>query len=527
MIKQAEIDLSYNLGRQAAMEKLSNIIDTAGYGLGGLGYGALLGAGLGAGYGAYMGNPALEAYGRSVPGVYAGEGLVYGGALGGLGGLGYGMYKNASVADLLGHDDHANHYDHHVPKSILAKASLAPIALAGIAGAGATYLGYEDAIDRNRKAKMSVTGALAPVGYGLGGALTGTLLGAGIGRAIGAYRDKQAPEDAKPIELSGPFLGNNEALLGITYGLKGLQAGGLAGLGYGLYRAYKKPSETKTAMDKLSQKGFFASMGEGVMNAIHNRPRIPAAALADIAAAQVNTMPIATQKEDDAVSNYMEEVGLGNNPKSILGVPTDSSELGSHQGVLDILDDPRVKGIPAPIADKKQWVEDARIAAGRRQLFKGGPHAFNEPGLGLKHIDVSKSYGPVSNNPIVLNHEYYHARKDKPEIGLLARLFGLSEAQQRASMQEEHMADIYASTAGNYDLWDVAKIYQDMQDEAPRGPIQGDDHVDGLNRLRLYAANASGTSPRLHKEMAYAQPGGRPPQGFRRKIMSAIVQGKI
>jgi hypothetical protein len=99
------------------------------------------------------------------------------------------------------------------------------IAIVGIPDILANYLGKEEALaEGNKRARMSLSGVLAPTGYSLLGGGVGAGLGGALGAAIGAYNDRVA----------------RDALLGAGIG-GGL--GGLGGYGYGLYRAYKKPGE--------------------------------------------------------------------------------------------------------------------------------------------------------------------------------------------------------------------------------------------------------------------------------------------
>ena len=120
------------------------------------------------------------------------------------------------------------------------QAAMEKISMFIIPGALANFLGAEEAkADGNKRARISVGGVLAPLGYTVGGAtaggLAGGLLGAGTGLAIDAFRDRDNTSRAGQGALA---LG-----LGALGGAGGGILGGLGGYGYGLYRGYKIPGE--------------------------------------------------------------------------------------------------------------------------------------------------------------------------------------------------------------------------------------------------------------------------------------------
>ena len=86
------------------------------------------------------------------------------------------------------------------------------LALGGIGN----YLGKRDALSRgNRRAQMEAAGILAPLGYGIVGDLAGTALG------------KAAYAGGVPVDVARSIIA----------------LGNLGGMGYGTYRAYKRPGE--------------------------------------------------------------------------------------------------------------------------------------------------------------------------------------------------------------------------------------------------------------------------------------------
>ena len=93
------------------------------------------------------------------------------------------------------------------------------LALVG-GGALANMLGKEQAASEGKKdtARLSASGVLAPLGYGVSGSLAGAFAGLGAG----ALRGKKIPPHVLRAISSTGLLG---------------------GVAYGLYRAYKKPGE--------------------------------------------------------------------------------------------------------------------------------------------------------------------------------------------------------------------------------------------------------------------------------------------
>lgn len=110
-------------------------------------------------------------------------------------------------------------YDYHYTEAV------APIGGVLAAGALSNYIGREMARRSDPRASMSASGVLAPLGYGA----SGLLLGSALGAVTAPMFDDKLPDAMRPI----------------TNGMIGGGLGALGGLGYGLYRSYKKPSEVK------------------------------------------------------------------------------------------------------------------------------------------------------------------------------------------------------------------------------------------------------------------------------------------